>query len=479
MSTKRLALVFPDFEGLPLAYRKHIAPLGALALASFTPSGYDVAFYDGRHMEIPEYLEADVVAISAMTPQIPEAYRLADSFRRRNIPVIMGGAHASLVPEEALEHADAVVVGEAEGLWESVLEDVTAGRSQGAYVCLHKPSLAGMPRPRHDLLNLDDYLPIRSIQITRGCPLNCEFCAVPKNFGREYRVRPLDEVADEIESIAGYLYFVDDNLMIKRRMFRQLFERMTELDRRWTGMAPLSIASDRKYVDLLARSGCWSMYVDVGPWISVGLKKDVSSLGDQVDKYLNYIAVLQDAGIKVMGSFIFGFDHDTESIFDVTLEFLHKSGIVEAEFLILTPYPKTPLHDKLTAQNRIIDDDWRKYNTRHAVFRPKEMTPERLEEGVRYVWREFYRRNNRVDHTLGADCPGDDTHKKLMAAVPNLFRDQVQRAIMETIRNKKTDVQRLSGDDVAAIWRTHKMPIIWKIVEGSIAEGMLDLDIET
>lgn len=478
MARKQCALLFPDFEGLPLAYRKHIAPLGALALASFTPPDYDVTFYDGRHRSIPEDLEADVVAISAMTPQIPDAYRLADAYRKRKIPVIMGGGHASLVPEEALNHADAVVVGEAEGLWEAVLEDVTTGKSRGTYVCLHKPSLSGMPLPRHDLLNADDYLPIRSIQITRGCPLNCEFCAVPKNFGRDYRVRPLDEVADEIETLSGYLYFVDDNLMIKRRMFRQLFERMTEMDRRWTGMAPLSIASDRKYVDLLARSGCWSMYVDVGPWISVGLKKDVSSLGEQVDKYLDYIAVLQDAGIKVMGSFIFGFDHDTESIFDVTLEFLNRSGIVEAEFLILTPYPKTPLYDKLSAQGRIIDDDWGRYNTRHAVFRPKEMTPERLEEGVAYVWREFYRRNNRVDHSLGADCPADEVHKKLMAAVPNLFRDQVQRAILESIRNSGEEVERLSGEVLANMWRTHDMPIIWKIVEGSIAEGMLDLDID-
>ena len=269
MATKRLALLFPDFEGLPLAYRKHIAPLGTLVLASLTPPDYDVVFYDGRHRSIPEDLEADVVAISAMTPQIPEAYRLAEAFRERKIPVIMGGAHASLVPEEALNHANAVVVGEAEGLWEAVLEDVVAGESRGTYVCLHKPSLSGLPLPRRDLLNAEDYLPIQSIQITRGCPLNCEFCAVPKNFGRDYRVRPLGEVADEIKVLPGYLYFVDDNLMIKRRMFRELFERMAEMDRRWTGMAPLSIASDRKYVDLLARSGCWSMYVDVGPWISV------------------------------------------------------------------------------------------------------------------------------------------------------------------------------------------------------------------
>ncbi|MBN1882505.1 MAG: B12-binding domain-containing radical SAM protein [Deltaproteobacteria bacterium] len=478
MATRRLALVFPDFEGLPLAYRKHIAPLGALVLASLTPPDYEVVFFDGRHMTIPHDLEADVVAISAMTPQIPEAYRLADLFRKRKIPVVMGGAHTSLVPEEALAHADAVVVGEAEGLWGTVLEDVSAGRSRGAYVCLHKPSLSDMPYPRHDLLSSDDYLPIRSIQITRGCPLNCEFCAVPKNFGREYRVRPLDEVIGEIASLSEYLYFVDDNLMIKRRMFRRLFETMTEMDRRWTGMAPLSIASDRKYVDLLARSGCWSMYVDVGPWISVGLKKDVSSLGEQVGKYLDYIAVLQDAGIKVMGSFIFGFDHDTESIFDVTLEFLNKSGIVEAEFLILTPYPKTPLYEKLALQGRIIDEDWGRYNTRHAVFRPKQMAPEQLEEGVEYVWREFYRRNSWVDHSLEVDCPANETHKKLMAAVPNLFRDQVQRAILKTIRDRGEDVRRLSGDDLTDIWRHHDMPIIWKIVEGAVTEGMLELDID-
>ena len=456
-------MIFPTFEGTPLAYRAFIPPLGLLTLAALTPPEFTIGFVDERSDTVDFDARADVVAVSAMTPQAARAYEIADRFRARGVPVVLGGPHPSLMPEEALLHADAVVVGEAEDIWAGVLRDLLENRSEGIYVCRHKPDLAGLPFPRHDLLNDDNYLPIRSIQVTRGCPLNCEFCTVPRNFGREYRIRPIDDVVSEIERLGSHIYFVDDNLMIKRRSFAGLFDRMADMQRGWTGMAPLAIASDEKYVGLLARSGCWSMYVDVGPWLSVGLRGDVSSLKQQVSRSVGYIRTLQDAGIKVMGSFVFGFDYDEESIFDATLEFLQKSGIVEAEFLILTPYPNTPLAEKLGAQGRIFNRDWSRYNTTHAVFRPARMSPERLEQGVNYLWREFYRRADRTDGfaVRGTTAEGQQAHERILSAVPILFRDITHESVVQGLG----DVSGAIGvAELVQAWRRHTPAVFGKIV---------------
>lgn len=469
----KMAMIFPDFEGLPLKYRAFIPPLGLLTIAANTPKRYDVEFYDGRVETIPEDSDWDIVVISAMTPQATKAYELADSFRERGAKVVLGGAHPSLLPDEAILHADAVIVGEAEGLWEGVIDDLERGKSKGHYVCLNRPDLSGLPRPRYDLLKDGNYLPISPIQVTRGCPYNCEFCAVPKNFGRDYRIRPIDEVVSEIPLLNGHLYFVDDNILMRRRKFTELFGRMEGMEKQWLGMAPLNIASDRKYVELLKRSGCWSMYVDIGPWISMGLKQDVSSLTGQVEKSMDYINILQDGGIKVMGSFVFGFDHDDESIFDSTLEFLQKSDIVEAEFLILTPYPKTPLSEKLSAQGRIIDYDWSKYNTMHAVFKPKQMTPERLEEGVAYLWREFYDGMDRVDESLCYNDVVDDVHKKILKSVPNLFRDITHNMVLESISKRYGDIDplRLRPEHLITVWKEDIPSVIARIVMETV-EGL-------
>lgn len=463
INKKRLLMIFPSFEGTPLFYRTFIPPLGLLTIAALTSPEFDIAFVDERIGPVDFDAPADIVAVSAMTPQASRAYDIADRFRARGVPVVLGGPHPSLLPEEALLHADAVVVGEAEDIWSGVLKDLMAGRSQGIYVCLRKPDLSGLPFPRHDLLTDADYLPIRSIQVTRGCPLNCEFCTVPKNFGREYRIRPIDDVLSEIERLGSHLYFVDDNLMVKRRSFTGLFARMADMNKGWTGMAPLAIASDKKYVDLLARSGCWSMYVDVGPWLSVGLRGDVSSLKEQVSRSVGYIKTLQDAGIKVMGSFVFGFDYDQESIFEATLEFLLESGIVEAEFLILTPYPNTPLAEKLEAQGRIIDRDWSRYNTTHAVFRPARMTPERLETGVELLWREFHRQTNRVD---GFSLPNvtpeaHAAHERILSAVPILFRDMAHDGVAEGLSGVTGPI---GVDVLVRAWKDHNPPIFTRIV---------------
>jgi len=466
-----MAMIFPDFEGLPLKYRASIAPLGLTTLAANTPEKYEIEFFDGRLETIPENLDVDIAVISAMTPQATNAYDLADSFLERNIKVVLGGAHPSLLPNEAIEHADAVVVGEAEGIWEELLNDLEMGKSEKFYICEHKPDLTGLPRPRYDILNDNNYLPIRSIQITRGCPLNCEYCAVPKNFGKKYRTRSVEEVVADLEALPPHIYFVDDNILLKKRNFSELFRLMSTMDKEWTGMAPLNIAADKDYVKLIKQSGCWSIYVDIGPSVSFGLKKEITSYNGMVERSLEYIKTLQDSGIKVMGSFIFGFDYDDESIFDNTLEFLEKSKVVEPEFLILTPYPKTPLFDKLEAKGRIFDRDWSHYNTTHAVFVPEKMSPERLEEGVNYLWEEFYGRMNPVEERLGANSDVESIHKKLLSSIPNLFRDRTHAFVVEAIPEMvgEKSVQQITEDELIRLWLKNP-PAIKKIVEGVITD---------
>jgi radical SAM superfamily enzyme YgiQ (UPF0313 family) len=468
---KKILMIFPDFEGTPLKYRAYIHPLGLLSLAAVTPEEYDVSFVDERAEEVPRSTDADIVAISAMTPQAQRAYDIADRYRRDKIPVVLGGAHPSLLPEEAIQHADAVLVGEAEGLWEELLSDLEKGTSREFYVCLRKPDLSGIPLARYELLNEEHYLPIRSVQVSRGCPLNCEFCTVPKTFGREYRIKPVKETLSDLQTMTQHLYFVDDNILLKRRNFTALFEQMAALDKKWIGMAPLQIAGDKKYVELIASSGCWSLYVDMGPWISMGLKEGVSSLKNQVEKSVGYIKTLQDSGIKVMGSFVFGFDHDDESVFERTFAFLEKTGIVEAEFLILTPYPNTPLAAKLSSQGRIISTDWSKYNTAHAVFLPKKMSPEKLEEGVSTLWREFYEKLDRVEQSLDSDAIANALHRRILAAVPSLFRDITHRMVKDEFTRKRTD----GGDQdetalVLKIWREKLPPVFSRMLSDVLGE---------
>ncbi len=465
----KITMIFPDFEGLPLKYRAFIAPLGLMTLAANISEGYEIEFIDERLEPIPDDLDCDIAAISAMTPQAERAYELADGFRSRGIKVVLGGAHPSLLPEEAIEHADAVLVGEAEGLWEGLVKDLEEERSKGFYICEHKPDLTGLPRPRYDLLKEENYLPIRSIQITRGCPLNCEFCAVPKNFGRKYRTRSVDEVVSDLEALPSHVYFVDDNILIKKRNFTELFRRMSAMDKKWTGMAPLHIASDKDYVDLIRRSGCWSIYVDIGPSVSFGLKNDISSYKSAVERSMEYIKRLQDAGIKVMGSFIFGFDHDDESIFERTLKFIERSGLVEPEFLILTPYPGTPLHEKLEARGRIIDRDWSHYNTTHAVFTPEKMSPEGLEEGVNFLWKEFYGKMDVVEESLGAGDEVESLHRRLLTLIPNLFRHKSHDLVVRGISNMGNGIN-ITDDDLIAVWLKENPPVIRKIVSDAIRE---------
>ncbi len=385
----KVRLIYPHSGDFPIRYRSRIPPLGLITLAGLFPPEWEVKFTDERLEPIDFAEETDLVAMSAMTYQASRAYAVADVFRARDIRVILGGPHPSVVPQEASAHADAVVVGEAEGILPELLDDLKHGRPKPFYRCKEKVEMSNLSPPRRDLLRGKGYLPVDMIQAARGCPVNCEFCSVTATFGRAYRIRPLPEIMREIEELGPYLFFVDDNLLLKKSFTVKLLEAVLPLQKKWVCLGSIRIADDLNLLDLMAKSGCWLMYVDMGPWLSASLSGINGGLR-QKEKCYEAIERIHDAGIEMIGSFAFGFDHDDLGVFERTVRFCQDARLDEVEFLILTPYPKTRLFERLEEEGRILERDWAKYNTMNVVFQPKSMSADQLFEGYRLAWREFY-----------------------------------------------------------------------------------------
>jgi len=290
------------------------------------------------------------------------------------------------MPEEALENADSVVVGEAEGTWPQVVSDFRSGSLKRMYAC--KNPSPEIPVPRWDIFDRATYIPMNSLQVSRGCPVNCEMCSVPQTYGTEFRMTETDRLIREAQRLDRYLFIINDNLHLARRRVKGFLEALAGLGKQWVGLAPLSMAEDEQYVALLKKSNCWAMYVDLSPWISAGLNERVD--GIQIEKAGFLLERLREHGIKVIASFVFGFDHDRKDIFEKTVRFGQDHRIEEAEFHILTPYPKSRLFERLSAEGRLMTTDFSRYSTSSVVFRPANMTPEELEEGYLLANRSFY-----------------------------------------------------------------------------------------
>lgn len=383
----RLKLIFPEWGHFPLIYRRYIPVLGLATIAALTPDDWVVSFVDERIEPLLIKDDADLVGISIMTPQANRAYQIADQYKALGVPVVLGGVHVSLAPHEAIHHADSIVIGEAEGVWEYVLEDLKNDNLKKIYKC-ETPYL-DIPFPRWDVIcDGKDYLPMNSIQVSRGCPVNCDMCSVPQTFGTQFRMRDVDTLIAEMEKLDRYVFIVNDNLHLAKRRTTPFLKALGNSTKQWVGLAPLKIAEDMDFIRLLKKSKCWAMYVDLSPWISAGLNEVID--GVQVRKAGDYIKQIRDMGIKIIASFVFGYDHDEKDIFDKTVDFAKKQGIEEAEFHILTPYPKSRLYERLCSQKRLITNDFSAYTTAKVVFRPTNMTPVELYEGYISAWRNFY-----------------------------------------------------------------------------------------
>ncbi len=367
------------------------APLTLTTLAALIPAelGAEVRLIDEGIGEVPSDLQADLVGISAITGTSPRAYELADALRARGIPVVLGGVHPTLLPEEAALHADAVVTGYAEGSWPRLLRDFVAGRMKPRYDQEADFSLAGLVPPRREMVSARRYVTAHTIEATRGCVHQCEFCVVPTAWKGHYR-RPVGEVVDEIRKMGpGRLLFLDLDLISHPDYARELFTALIPLRRRWGGLSTLSIAGDEELLDLAAKSGCRGLllgFESLSPQSLMETRKGFNLRGD----YHQVVRRLHERKIAIMGCFAFGFDHDTADTFEETVDFVLDAGIDLPRFAILTPFPATPLFRRLEGEGRILTRDWSLYDGQHVVFRPRGMTPEELLRGTEGAWKRAY-----------------------------------------------------------------------------------------
>jgi radical SAM superfamily enzyme YgiQ (UPF0313 family) len=309
--------------------------------------------------------------------------------------------HGSACPEEALEHCDAVVIGEAEGVWPRLLEDASKGRLGKVYRLADYPDLTDNPAPRRELVRREDYLAPDTVQATRGCAHNCSFCSVSSFFGRRVRTRSVDRVMAEVAALPGRLVvFVDDNVMTVPSYARELFQRLAGLGKGWMGQASTAVLENAELVRLAARSGCRALFVGMET-LSDSALRQVNKGFNVAGRFRGLVSRLHDAGIGVIGAFMFGFDEDDASVFERTAEFADRARIDLPQYSILTPLPGTPLHAQMEAEGRIIDRDWSHYDGGHVVFAPRATTPEKLESGLKAALRHSYSGRDIVQRLFG------------------------------------------------------------------------------
>jgi len=371
------------------------APLSLMAIAALTPPGVDIEIVDETVETLRFDTSADLVGIGSNTSEIVRAYEICDEFKRRGKTVVMGGIHVSSLPEEALGHADSIVIGEAEGLWEKLLDDFRRGRLQKIYQHQTLPALKTLPIPNRQILEGKKYLTRNVCQVSRGCPYRCVFCSVTEFYGHKFRVRDENRVIAEIEKMKGrFLIFLDDNIFGDPDYAARLMQKLIPLKKKWVSQCTLALADNQKLLDLAVKSGCMGMLVGLESVNKDSLKASGKPIA--FGQYADRIRRIIDSGIHVDGSFVLGFDNEDVSIFEKTLAFIFQIKLSAATFSILTPYPGTSLLRSLEQENRIIDRNWEHYNGTHAVFQPAGMTPEQLEEGRAWIKQEFYRFPNIV-----------------------------------------------------------------------------------
>jgi radical SAM superfamily enzyme YgiQ (UPF0313 family) len=369
--------------------------LGLLTVAALTPEPHRVTYLEVD--ELPPILPPfDLVGISSFTAMIEDAYVLADRYRARGTTVILGGLHVSMMPQEALEHADAVVVGGAEGAWPQLVQDAERGRLQAVYRGAFD-RVFDAPMPRFDLLNGRPYNRV-TVQTSRGCPRACEFCAASLRITTRFNQKPVERVIDEIREARRwfpepFFEFADDNTFLNREWSRQLLRALAGEDIRFFTETDASIADDPELCDLLSRSGCKQVLIGFESPCSGDLEgMDPAGWKErQAPQIRRVIDTLQSRGVSVNGCFILGLDHQTPDVFPTLIDFVRSSGLAEVQYTVLTPFPGTPLYDRLKREGRLLSDRfWDRCTLFDVTFKPKRMTVEDLETGLKMLFRETY-----------------------------------------------------------------------------------------
>ncbi len=389
----RIELIAPSlYNGRGIGKGFLYPPMGLMTVAAITPLHHSVTITDENVTEIDFGKDVDLVGISVMTSIAPRAYEVAKRFMERGVKVVLGGIHPSLMPDEAAHYADAVAIGEAEGVWQRVLSSAENGDLGGLYKSDTYPAAASIPTPRYDLLQRKSYWVKNMVQTTRGCPFNCNFCTVTRFFGGTFRVRPIKDVIEQVRLLKSkFIGFIDDNIVGSIKYAGELFKALVKEKIYWAGQASVNVVRNLSLLKLLRKSGCKGLYIGFES-VSENSLREAGKSHNRVKEYKEAIKILHDHGITVEGAFIFGFDSDDKSVFEQTVDFCFDSKIDLVQFALLTPFPGTRLFEKLDKENRILTYDWSKYNMSNVLFQPKQMSPGELYDGWLSAYRRFYGR---------------------------------------------------------------------------------------
>ncbi|MFP4416498.1 MAG: B12-binding domain-containing radical SAM protein [Chitinivibrionales bacterium] len=408
----RIRFIYPKFirflEGhaeLDELVRKHLLgnysmppSLAIPTLAAITPDQHQISLTDdniGQPIDFDE--ETDLVAISFFTPQASRAYEIADRFRAKGTRVVVGGMHPSLRPKEAAEHADAVCIGEGEGVWPTILEDAEKGDLKQFYSAETPWDMSRKLIPRREIFSTNLYTwDAHLVQTTRGCPVRCDGCPIPPKEGYTVRLRPVDAVIEDIKSMPyKEFYFTDDTIMLPGKKYQKyilrLMERIEELDVSIFLASTMMMIPDPEFYKQLRKGGAASMYTIFGFDRNSRQLFSADCTAEHWQKMIDLVHMNEDAGIHFFASYGIGFDYMDESTADRILKFSEQAGVDCAEFFIHTPFPGTPFGDQCEKEDRILHRNYHKWNTGNVVFKPRNFTPEQLQQSFYHLWKSFFR----------------------------------------------------------------------------------------
>ena len=401
----KLTLIHPCIGrriGQPYIRTWQMEPLPPAVIAGLTPKDVEIAFYDDRMEVIPYDEPTDLVAISIETYTAKRAYQIASEYRKRGVPVVMGGFHATLCPEEVSQYAESVVIGEAENLWEGILADAERGTLQPYYRAPGRPALARL-RPERSIYKGKSYLPIGLVEAGRGCHFKCDFCAVQTVFSQSQTRRPADDILTELSGMGPkpLIFFVDDNITSNMKQAKEFFRALIPLKIKWVSQASINAAYDEEFLELLVASGCQGVLIGFESLNPLNLQKMNKGFNMMQGGFEKALANLRRHHIRLYITFVFGYDEDTEESFPETVEFALRHKFYIAAFNHLTPFPGTPLYQRWESEGRLRYEKWwldERYSYNQIPFHPRHMAPERLQQGCVearaefYAWRNIWRR---------------------------------------------------------------------------------------
>ena len=351
---------------------------------------YKMTLIDEYCMNIPYNKHFDLVAITVNTPNAPHCYSISERFRENGAKVVMGGPHATLLPDEVSEHCDYLLVGESEEIWPQFLTDFRNGAAQRIYSSSETTSLDNLPLPRWDLLKRRRMMKAAVIA-TRGCPYNCHYCNLKQIYQSGFRVRPVNDVVREIQALpARFFVFWDDNLFADKDYAKDLMRAIASLKRRWAAQVTLRDCADDELLSLAKSAGCLYLFVGLESFS----EKSLADAGKRINRTADYSSIIKtihSCGIMIQAGIVFGFDSDTPDVFDSALEACERLGIDGATVSMLTPFPKTPVYERFKTEGRLLSDDWSDYNSKTTLaFSPKNMSADELRRGYNHFRKRFY-----------------------------------------------------------------------------------------